>query len=156
LTEGRFRPATTLFRAPGPRNRCPRPGGEIVTPRTVSPGRVPIGTTPQAFEKSQGRTKFLKLLAIVAMSIAMLTQASQAADTVPAKFRGTWVSAETKNDTPWTISSKTISHGPGSKCNITSVTPASEDGKAIIVAWKCPGYPNMLPAEVAWRLTKVN
>jgi hypothetical protein len=95
------------------------------------------------------------LFTTAAFTLALLGQA-QAGDTVPAKFQGTWVSTESKSDTPITIGANSISLKPNSKCNITSVMPGNEELTAIIITWKCPETPAMRPVEMVLKLTKVN
>jgi hypothetical protein len=89
---------------------------------------------------------------VVSSTSAAVTHAGEAV--VPAKFRGTWVSAEYKDGAPTVIGTNSIFFS--GKCDITKVVPADEDGKSIAVSWKCPEYPNMLPVNVVWKLTKVN
>ena len=99
--------------------------------------------------------KMNNLFTTTAFTLALLGQ-TQAADTVPVKFQGTWVSAESKRDTPITIGANSISLGPNTKCNITSVMPGNEELTAIIITWKCPETPAMRRVEMVLKLTKVN
>lgn len=100
--------------------------------------------------------KGLKLSELLVTAATVLALASSAhADfslpRVPAKFQGTWISAEYKDDAPIVIGAKSVF----GKCDITKIVPADEDGKSISVTWKCSEYPKMLPVEVIWKLTKV-
>jgi hypothetical protein len=92
---------------------------------------------------------------IAALALAAPAQAEFVLPNVPAKFRGTWTSAEFKNDITTIIAAKSVVFGGGKGCNITKIVPAHEDGNSIEVAWKCPEYPNMLMVNVIWKLTKV-
>ena len=96
-----------------------------------------------------------KLFTTAAFTLALLGQA-QAGDTVPAKFQGTWVSTQSKSDTPITIGANSNSLKPNSTCNITSVMPGNEELTAISITWKCPETPAMRPVEMVLKLTKVN
>ena len=94
----------------------------------------------------------MKFAAVFFAAMILLGECAFAGErAVPAKFQGTWVSAEYKDDTPTVIGVKSIF----GKCDITKVAPADEDGKAVSVTWKCPEHPNMLPVNVVWKLTKV-
>jgi len=97
------------------------------------------------------------LFTTATFTVALLGQAhAQAGETVPAKFQGTWASAESKSDTPITIGANSISLKPSTKCNITSVMPGNEELTAIIIRWTCPETPTMRPVEMVLKLTKVN